>query len=111
MAIDYAQIGRNVKHYRLQKELKQIQLAEKVHVTEQHISHIECGRTKLSLPLLVSLSEALSVDVRLLLGMKDRTPELDAELSEVHYGEDCFDCTRSRRDHADQPHCNVQAYP
>ena len=81
MAIDYAQIGRNVKHYRLQKELKQI--AEKVHVTEQHISHIECGRTKLSLPLLVSLSEALSVDVRLLLGMKDRTPELDAELSEL----------------------------
>ncbi len=57
--------------------------AEKVHVTEQHISHIECGRTKISLPLLVSLSEALSVDVRLLLGMKDRTPELDAELSEL----------------------------
>ena len=83
MAIDYVQIGRNVKHYRLQKELKQIQLAEKVHVTEQHISHIECGRTILSLPLLVSLSEALSVDVRLLLGMKDRTPELDAELSEL----------------------------
>ena len=62
MAIDYVQIGRNVKHYRLQKELKQIQLAEKVHVTEQHISHIECGRTKLSLPLLVSLSEAWALD-------------------------------------------------
>lgn len=88
MAIDYAQIGRNVKHYRLQNELKQIDLADKVHVTEQHISHIECGRTKLSLPLLVSLSEALSVDVRLLLGMKDRTPELDAELRELF-----SDCT------------------
>lgn len=57
--IDYTLIGRNVKHDRLQNELKQAELAEKNHVTEQYISHIECGRTKLSLPLLVGLSEVL----------------------------------------------------
>ncbi len=83
MAINYTLIGRNVQHDRLQKELKRAELAEKIHVTEQYISHIECGRTKLSLPLLVGLSEVLLVDVRLLLGLEDSEPELDTALSEL----------------------------
>lgn len=83
MAINYTLIGRNVQHDRLQKELKRAELAEKIHVTEQYIRHIECDRAKLSLPLLVGLSEVLLVDVRLLLGLEDSEPELDTALSEL----------------------------
>lgn len=68
MAVDYNEIGRNIKFYRNQRRLKQSELAEKTDVSSQHISHVEHGYTKLSLELLIKMSEALSVDLYLLLG-------------------------------------------
>lgn len=56
MAIDYKEIGSNIKVCRIRKNLKQAQLAEIVGVSSQHISHIECGRTTVSLPLLISIA-------------------------------------------------------
>ena len=47
MDLDYKEIGRNIRRYRKSCKLKQKDLAEKVNLTEQHISHIETGRTKL----------------------------------------------------------------
>ena len=44
MAIDYKEIGSNIKVCRIRKNLKQAQLAEIVGVSSQHISHIECGK-------------------------------------------------------------------
>lgn len=67
MAIDYKEIGSNIKVCRIRKNLKQAQLAEIVGVSSQHISHIECGRTTVSLPLLISIAQALSVDLYALL--------------------------------------------
>lgn len=57
MAIDYKEIGSNIKVCRIRKNLKQAQLAEIVGVSSQHISHIECGRTTVSLPLLISIAQ------------------------------------------------------
>ncbi|RHS31572.1 XRE family transcriptional regulator [Ruminococcaceae bacterium AF10-16] len=67
MAIDYKVIGSNIKVCRIRKNLRQAQLAEMVGVSSQHISHIECGRTTVGLPLLISISQALSVDLYTLL--------------------------------------------
>lgn len=53
MTVDYEEIGKNIKLYRIRRELKQAQLAERVGVSSQHISHIECGRTKLGMSLLI----------------------------------------------------------
>ena len=39
----------------------QEQLAEKVGISTTHLSHIETGNTKLSLPVFVDIAEALSV--------------------------------------------------
>lgn len=48
--VDYVEIGQNVKMCRMRKRMKQAELAEMANVSAQHISHIECGITKLSLP-------------------------------------------------------------
>lgn len=53
MELDYQEIGRNVRRYRLSKGLKQKQLAELIQVSDQHISHIENAHTQVSLPTLI----------------------------------------------------------
>ena len=68
MVLDYMEIGRNIRKYRIALRLKQRDLAEKINMTEQHISHIENASTKLSLPTLVAVANALSVDCNSLLG-------------------------------------------
>lgn len=68
MILDYEEIGRNIRKYRTALKLKQKDLAEKINMTEQHVSHIENATTKLSLPTLVAIANALSVDCNSLLG-------------------------------------------
>ncbi|SBV96169.1 putative DNA-binding helix-turn-helix protein [uncultured Eubacteriales bacterium] len=74
MEVDYEELGNNIKVHRIRNRLKQAQLAELVDVSAQHISHIECGKTKLGLPLLLRLSEVLSVNLYTLLGSNVASP-------------------------------------
>ena len=59
--MDYYKIGQRVRHIRRAQGLSQEELAEKVDISTTHMSHIETGNTKLSLPVLVGLAEALEV--------------------------------------------------
>lgn len=68
MEVDYKEIGRNIRHYRMEKGWRQKQLAERISMTEQHISHIENAHTQLSLPTLVAIANALEIDCNTLLG-------------------------------------------
>ncbi len=68
MDLDYREIGRNIRYYRLKKGMNQRELAERVHVSDQHISHIENAHTKLGLPTLVAIANALETDCNSLLG-------------------------------------------
>ena len=68
MELNYLEIGQNIRKYRLQRGLKQKELAEKTNVSPQHISHIETGRGQLSLPTLVAIANVLCVDCNTLLG-------------------------------------------
>lgn len=68
MELDYLEIGRNIRYYRQLRGIRQKELAEHIHVSDQHISHIENGRTKLSLLTLVAIANALSIDCNTLLG-------------------------------------------
>ena len=84
MNVDYRSIGTRVKKYRIRQNLTQAELAKKVGVTAQHISHIECSHTKLSLGMLINLAEVLSVAPSALLDPKSSTDMLpDKELAEV----------------------------
>lgn len=68
MELDYKEIGRNIRKYRKQKDMTQRQLAEEVNLSDQHISHIETGSGKLSLPTLIALANVFDVDPNTLLG-------------------------------------------
>lgn len=59
--MDYYKIGQRIRKYRKALGFSQEELAEKVSISTTHMSHIETGNTKLSLAVLVSLSEVLEV--------------------------------------------------
>jgi len=61
MELDYFKIGQRIKKYRKAYNLTQEMLAEKVGISSVHISHIETGSTKLSLPVLVNIAQELAV--------------------------------------------------
>ncbi len=71
--MDYVKIGQRIRKYRKEKGLSQEQLAEKIWISTTHMSHIETGSTKLSLPVLVDISKVLDVSTDELLF--DRTEQ------------------------------------
>ena len=58
--MDYIQIGRRIRNIRKSKNMTQEKLAEIVDISLTHMSHIETGSTKLSLPVLAKISKALN---------------------------------------------------
>lgn len=59
--MDYYAIGQRIRKIRKARNLSQEQLSEMVGISITHMSHIETGNTKLSLPVLVDLANALEV--------------------------------------------------
>ena len=59
--MDYYAIGQRIRKVRKAHGLSQEQLAEQVGISTTHMSHIETGNTKLSLPVLVDISLTLNV--------------------------------------------------
>lgn len=65
--MDYYEIGQRIRRIRKAHKLSQEELAEKVGISTTHMSHIETGNTKLSLPVFVDIAEALEVQTDSLL--------------------------------------------
>ena len=63
MELDYRAIGKRIKIARIKADLTQEALAEKTSLSATHMSNIETGNSKLSLPTIVSLANALGVSV------------------------------------------------
>ena len=61
--LDYVSIGKRIREARLKIGIKQSELAYRAGLTSAHISHIETGQTKLALPAIVKIANALSVSV------------------------------------------------
>ena len=59
--MDYYKIGQKIRKIRKAHGLSQEELAEKVNISTTHMSHIETGNTKLSLPVFVEIATALEV--------------------------------------------------
>ena len=60
--IDYVKIGRRIKAARLEKGYSQADLGALVGCSNNHMSHVEVGQTKVSLSMLVKLSVILEKD-------------------------------------------------
>lgn len=65
--MNYYEIGQRIRKARKAHGISQEELAESVGISTTHMSHIETGNTKLSLPVLVKLSTALEVSTDSLL--------------------------------------------
>ena len=59
--MDYYKIGQKIRKYRKAYGLSQEQLAEQIGISVTHMSHIETGNTKLSLPVFVDIARVLEV--------------------------------------------------
>ncbi len=65
--MDYVLLGQKIRAARISAGLSQEQLAEMVGLTSQHISHTEVASTKVSLPSLIKIANALHTSVDRLL--------------------------------------------
>ncbi len=63
MKLDYVVIGSRIREIRKSKQWTQAILAERSGVEPSNISHIERAATKVSLPTLVSIANALDVSL------------------------------------------------
>lgn len=61
MEINYIAIGKRIRKFREEKRMTQEWLAERSALTPAHFSHIETGNTKVSLPSLLQIANALDV--------------------------------------------------
>lgn len=65
--LDYSKIGQRIRQARLARGWQQAELAYRAGLNSSYVSHIETGQTKLSLPTIVKIANALSVSVDALL--------------------------------------------
>ena len=63
MGMDYVSIGKRIREIRIAAAMTQAELAECSGVEPSNISHIERAATKVSLPTLVQIANALQVSL------------------------------------------------
>ena len=63
MIVDYKAIGKRIKIARIRKGISQEETAELSSISSRHMSNIETGRTKPSLPTLIAIANALDTSV------------------------------------------------
>lgn len=61
--LDYVRIGQRIREARNKKGWQQAELAFCAGLNSAYVSHIEPGKTKLALPTIVKIANALSVSV------------------------------------------------
>lgn len=79
--MDYYAIGQRIRKHRRAQRLSQEELAERIGISVTHMSHIETGNTKLSLPVLVDIAGVLGVHTDDLLfdaALMERSAAMDA---------------------------------
>ena len=88
--VDYQMIGKRIREYRMRRGLTQTALAERAGVEPTNVSHIERAATKVSLPTLLRIANALDASLdELVYGNLKRS----AHISEGIIAELLSDCT------------------
>ena len=67
MEINYKAIGQRIRAARTRKGITQERVADLAEITPAHMSNIETGKTKVSLPTLLTIANILSVSADTLL--------------------------------------------
>lgn len=82
MEINYKDIGIRIKQERFNQNITQEKLAEISGISITHMSNIENANTKLSLPVLVNIANALNCDANIIL-FGNTNSNLNASLSMI----------------------------
>lgn len=92
--LDYCAIGLRIKAARVEQHLSQETLAEKADLSLSHMSNIENGNSKVGLPALVSIANALNTTVDALLYDNIRTYDnyIESEIRTL-----LMDCTPTEK--------------
>lgn len=86
MELNYALIGTRIKKIRKAKKITQDKLSEMAGISPQHMSQIESAKTKLSLPTLINICNALNVSTDQILCdvlTANTAEQLNADIEEV----------------------------
>ena len=87
--VDYYAIGQRIRKYRRALNLSQEALAEKINISTTHMSHIETGNTKMSLPVLAAIAVALNVSTDSIL-FEEKQESRNAAVEEIGFElDDC----------------------
>ncbi len=94
MNIDYKLIGKRIKVKREQRNITQMELAERADLSVPYISHIETGSKKVSLNALIRIANALSISPNDLLldHITLITDSVDSEFAQI-----LIDCTDNQK--------------
>lgn len=89
--LDYKALGKRIKIARIKADMTQDRLSTVSDISLSHISNIETGSTRVSLPALVSIANALSVTMDDLLydSIIHARPQLERDTQQVV--DDCDD--------------------
>lgn len=91
MELNYALIGTRIKRIRKSQKLTQERLSEIAGISPQHMSQIESAKTKLSLPTLINICNALNVSADKILCdvlTADTTKQINADIANTF--KDCI---------------------
>ena len=77
--MNYYELGQRIRKIRKAKEISQELLAEKIDISVTHMSHIETGNTKLSLPVLVKITKALDISSDYLIFGSNKEADADTD--------------------------------
>ena len=86
MELNYALIGARIKRIRKSQKLTQERLSEMAGISPQHMSQIESAKTKLSLPTLINICNALNVSANKILCdllSADNVEQIGADIAET----------------------------
>ena len=61
MEVDYKAIGQRIKIARIKKGVTQETVADLIDITPAHMSNVETGKTKVSLPMVIDFHLAVSL--------------------------------------------------
>ena len=78
-------IGMNIKVRRMQKLISQTAMAEKLGISQTHMSNVEVGRAMLSLELLLQLKNILGCTIDELLCLEDENKPRKKRVRVIRY--------------------------
>lgn len=94
MDIDYEIIGSRIREERTKRYLSQLKLSELADISPQYLCHIETGRKRPSLQTLINISEALRIDINVLLYGEFEESKNDEQEAIEYILEGCSDSER-----------------